>query len=1056
MFGLENYEYSSSYEHTPGVALLLGDNNRFLKFCEAGNNMRPDKEKEYFNAFEPFGSPDLQTNLLLLNSDMMSREEDSMERLDSEFDHYLVDMKPFVLRLPDKSERQRCALWIKKLCDPVASGSGLMGRKNRNAYTRLLLHMLRKGVLEGPFTYKPEAGSIKTLPTYMSVYYDEPLASRSRAQSSTMLPDWVSSELDRDDMWSGLLKDSSPPHPNSNRRRNLFSHKSPARPLSSSPLKPTAKEDKMDERLRRTLSDDSDVEARLNSWNLGIENPRYLRENPITLSPIYPKSSLRKSSTLTDEPPDYKPDKETEMRSKVLEAKYQEEKLKLQQRHDADVQKILHRKNGEIEELKNVQRCKQKEAEEAVRALERKVQSLLRESQVIRQSKDKQIAELKKMSDQSADSLKNEWEKKLHTVVAQMEQEKFELQKKHTDNIQELLEDTNQRLAKMEAEYVTQARATEQTVRDLEARVKQLSVEVENSNLLRQKVTQEKAELEIHIAAYSAELQEANCRNMTLQREKDLQSEQHKDELQKLQAKHDADISHFQLEHALSAAKASEMIEDLEQMVARLKQQLRDSEHQRHKQLRELENKIQHDRMDLQHASDKKCGEAWQFQFGCRYCPGAVRAKLGDGAGGLLSVKCNQHRFMINVSSLMVQALQAELEKERNEARKKSMKLEEALREKEDHMSRLRESQRQQAQQAETALESFKKQVELSSEKAYTDMKQQMEKVEADLSRSKSLREKQTKEFGHQLEELQQKYEQQIMELKLQHEQERTHLLQQHNTEKDSLVQDHQREIASLEKQARSAMAQHQAQTQEWRKRDGQTISELESQVHTLREELLAAHSQRKQQLSELGLLREEERQRAAQEQEVALGRVRAEMERVRQDLERSHTAERELAQEKANSRLKQLEKEYTQKLAKSAQTMAELQTTLFSIKEESKQTQQALERQLQEAHTHSDEERRRLSRDADRINKALQERMESLQKQLRTAEKKLMSRELETQEQITHIRQEYELKIKGLMPAELRQELEDTITSLKSQVNFLQKKASVLQEDLDACRSRR
>ncbi|KAM9457699.1 centrosomal protein of 112 kDa isoform 3-T3 [Clarias gariepinus] len=896
---------------------------------------------------------------------MMSREEDSLEKLDSEFDHYLVDMKPFVLRLPDKSERQHCALWIKKLCDPMASGSGLMGRKNRNAYARLLLHMLRKGVLEGPFTYKPEAGSLKTLPTYMSVYYDEPLASRARAQSSATLPDWVSGELDRDDTWSGLLKDSSPPHSNSNRRRNLFSHKSPTRPLSSSPLKPTAKEDKRDDRVRRLSSDDSDLEARLNSWNLG-----------------------------------------TEMRTKVLEAKYQEEKLKLQQRHDADVQKILHRKNGEIEELKNLHRSKQKEAEEAVRALEKKVQSLLRESQVIRQSKDKQIAELKKMSDQSADSLKSEWEKKLHTLVAQMEQEKFELQKKHTDNIQELLEDTNQRLAKMEAEYGTQARSTEQTVRDLEARVKQLSVEVENGNLLRQKVTQEKAELEIHIAALSAELQEANCRNMTLQREKNLQSDEHEEVLQKLQAKHEADISHFQQEHALSAAKASEVIEDLEQMVARLKQQLRDSEHQRQKQIRELENKKQQERIDLQHTSERK--------------------------------------------------VQVELEKERNETRKKIMKLEEALREKEDQISHLRESQRQQAQQAESALENFKKQVELSSEKAYADMKQQMEKVEADLSRSKSLREKQTKEFGHQLEELQQKYEQQIMELKLQHEQERTHLLQQHNTEKDSLVQDHQREIASLEKQARSAMAQHQAQTQEWRKRDGQTITELESQVHTLREELLAAHAQRKQQLSELGLLREEERQRAAQEQEVALGRIRSEMERVRQDLERSHTAERELALEKANSRLKQFEKEYTQKLAKSAQTIAELQTTLFSIKEESKQTQLALERQLQEGHTHWDEERRQLSRDADRVSKALQERMESLQRQLRTAEKKLMSRELETQEQITRIRQEYELKIKGLMPAELRQELEDTITSLKSQVSFLQKKACVLQEDLDACRNRR
>lgn len=41
-------------------------------------------------------------------------------------------------------------------------------------------------------------------------------------------------------------------------------------------------------------------------------------------------------------------------------------------------------------------------------------------------------------------------------------------------------------------------------------------------------------------------------------------------------------------------------------------------------------------------------------------------------------------------------------------------------------MSRLRESQRQQTQQAESALESFKKQVELSSEKAYADMKQQV------------------------------------------------------------------------------------------------------------------------------------------------------------------------------------------------------------------------------------------------------------------------------------------------------------------------------------------
>lgn len=49
-------------------------------------------------------------------------------------------------------------------------------------------------------------------------------------------------------------------------------------------------------------------------------------------------------------------------------------------------------------------------------------------------------------------------------------------------------------------------------MRELELRVKQQSAEVEKGNTLRQKVTQEKAELEIHIASISTELQEANRR----------------------------------------------------------------------------------------------------------------------------------------------------------------------------------------------------------------------------------------------------------------------------------------------------------------------------------------------------------------------------------------------------------------------------------------------------------------------------------------------------------------------------------------------------------------
>ena len=44
--------------------------------------------------------------------------------------------------------------------------------------------------------------------------------------------------------------------------------------------------------------------------------------------------------------------------------------------------------------------------------------------------------------------------------MAHFEQEKFDIQKQHTRNIQELLDDTNVRLQKMEDEYNQQMEST--------------------------------------------------------------------------------------------------------------------------------------------------------------------------------------------------------------------------------------------------------------------------------------------------------------------------------------------------------------------------------------------------------------------------------------------------------------------------------------------------------------------------------------------------------------------------------------------------------------------
>nr|XP_013808540.1 PREDICTED: centrosomal protein of 112 kDa isoform X1 [Apteryx mantelli mantelli] len=915
----------------------------------------------------------------------MSGEEEIWEKLDAEFDHCVVDMKPHVLKLQHRSERQRCALWIKKLCEPSGAGTGIVGRKNRNLYAKLLLHMLKRGVLEGPFTHKPEPGILKTLPSYMSIYFDEPNSTRVRSSSPDSLPDWVMGELGKsesrhEESWKISSKEGSPlAAPLTYGERFKYNGTLTLRSHSMSP--PHQKdEDNPSTPLsehhhkKNTSLDDSDLEARLNSWNLGLENPRYLREKPVPVSLTTPKMGLGKNSTFRDEQTLFRMhEKELDMKIKIVEAKFHEEKLKLQQKHDTDVQKILDRKNNEIEVLKTLYKTKQNEAEETIRKLEKKVQTLVRESQVVREAKEKQIVELKKMCEQSADSLNNEWEKRLHNAVAEMEKEKFNIQKKHTENIQELLEDTNVRLSKMEEEYLEQIKSTNQMVKELEARVQQLTVEAENSNLQRQKLSQEKIDAEQCYQAVCSELQEVKARHSSLQKDRDRIIQEYEENIQQLQSKYDVDVNFIKQEHALSAAKASNVVEELEHNVSLLKQQLQESEHQRQQQLRDQDHKFQQDKLHLECVYEKQ-----------------------------------------------IHGIRNDLDKERGDAQKKIRKLEETLKEKEEQLTRVTEVQRLQAQQADAALEEFKRQVELNSEKVYAEMKQQM------------------------------------VELKLEHEQEKTHLFQQHNTEKDCLVRDHEREIEKLEKQLRAAMTEHENKTQECRKRDAQVICDMETQIHKLREELMQVNAQRKQQLVELSLLREEEKQRAAREHETAVNKLKAEAEKMTLDLKKVHAAETEMALEKASGRLKQMEKEYSQKLAKSSQIIAELKTTISSLTEENSRQQLAAEQRLQEVVQKFEDKKQQLIRDNDRAIKVLQDEVESYRNQVRSAEKKLQHRELETQEQMTHIRQEYETKLKGLMPASMRQELEDTIVSLKSQVTILQKRASVLQEELNAYRTRR
>ncbi|KAL5018706.1 hypothetical protein ScPMuIL_004428 [Solemya velum] len=392
---------------------------------------------------------------------MAATTESYFIQLDQEFDKYLADMKPHVLKLPHKTDRQKCAVWIKKLCEPA---SGISGRKNRNMYGNLMLHMLKRGVLEDPFTSKPQEGSLPTLPPYMSIYFDEPTTKKA----DDKVPSWVAGELTSSvgsslfrpalgtpaasSTWklgiSPIKAERSPrrrPHtslgigldkePITGLSQPSFSDRIGAGLFSLDDMSINEKKDQMHDLnyLTRDIhgAQNKDKEVRITSPELKHKMDTSSTDTDWNRSSYLPSATntYLRGSVILDDPLYAGGSKDMDMKMKMLEAKFHEEKLKLQQKHDVAVQKILDRKNAEIEELKSTYRDKMRNMEETNSRSDRKIQSLMKEAQVVKETKDKQTVELRKMAQETHESKKNEFEKKMNDLLTTFEQEKYEMQK---------------------------------------------------------------------------------------------------------------------------------------------------------------------------------------------------------------------------------------------------------------------------------------------------------------------------------------------------------------------------------------------------------------------------------------------------------------------------------------------------------------------------------------------------------------------------------------------------------------------------------------------------
>jgi len=78
------------------------------------------------------------------------------------------------------------------------------------------------------------------------------------------------------------------------------------------------------------------------------------------------------------------------------------------------------------------------------------------------------------------------------------------------------------------------------------------------------------------------------------------------------------------------------------------------------------------------------------------------------------------------------------------------------------------------------------------------------------------------------------------------------------------------------------------------------------------------------------------------------------------------------------------------------------------------------------------------------------QQHVEILKGKLGSLERRLEHQELDFEDRMTQLRLEHEEKLSMMLPADLKTQLEDTIASLKIQVQSLNQRASLLQEELE------
>ncbi|CAF1283970.1 unnamed protein product [Adineta steineri] len=273
-----------------------------------------------------------------------------------------------------------------------------------------------------------------------------------------------------------------------------------------------------------------------------------------------------------------------------FERRLDEHRLHSQKEYDRKIQQMIDTKNNEVDTLKHRYESKLRELEETNRQLEIQSGQIQEENKRLKIEIEhgKQQNRLdQKSTQQHLKESESDAERKIHELKTLHENEKQEMKRSHSRIYQDLLDETNQRLKKMENEYKFQQTTNQSTIEEMEKRLVDLRSNIEHLQQVKQKLDEDKIQLIKNNEKLQLQVQDLINKQRHIDRDHVDKNQRYENELKSVRVRCESSIDLLKKENDIIKTKSTKTIDDLEKKLLTITEQFHTIEKLYEKKFRE-------------------------------------------------------------------------------------------------------------------------------------------------------------------------------------------------------------------------------------------------------------------------------------------------------------------------------------------------------------------------------------------------------------------------------------------------------------------------------------